>query len=428
MTRSLIALLLAVGTLVAQNAPPEGFTPLFNGRNLDGWRGRPHLDPRKEAAVSAEQRAALQANWDQDMRKHWRVENAQLVNNGKGVFLTTAREYGDFELRLDYKTVAKADSGIYLRYCPQVQIWDTTKAGGKWNRGADKGSGGLWNNQKHPRFPLHVADRPFGKWNHLRIRMIGSRVSVWMNDLFIVDDAIMENYFDRKAPVSARGAIQLQTHGGEIRFRNLFLRTIEAEEANRTLAQRDAKKFRSVFNGRSFDGWAGPLDNYVIVDGAMKCKPGKGGTIYTKAEYEDFVARIEFKLPPGGNNGLAIRYPGKGDTAYVGMCELQVLDNTDKKFARLKEWQYHGSVYGMVPAHRGFLRPVGTWNFQEVTIRGSTIRVELNGNIILDADLGKIDKPISGHGHQGRTRTRGHFGFAGHNDPVMYRNVKIRKL
>lgn len=424
----LISLLTAVLAAQDDNVPPAGFVPLFNGVDLTGWRGRPHLDPKREAAMSAEERRQTQTKWNADRDAHWRVENGAIVNDGKGVFLTTEKEYGDFELLVDYKTVADADSGIYLRYVPQVQIWDTTEAGGKWNLGADKGSGGLWNNKRHANRPLQHADRPFGEWNRLRIRMVGSRVSVWMNGLFIVDNAILENYFDRARPVPTRGAIQLQTHGGEIQWRNVFIHEIDSLEANRILSQRAREGFETVFNGKDFTGWAGPTDHYVIDDGAIRCQPRKGGTIYTKESYGDFCARFEFKLPPGGNNGLAIRYPGQGDTAYVGMCELQVLDNTHEKYARLKEWQYHGSAYGLAPAHRGFLRPTGSWNFQEVTVQGSSITVELNGYVILETDLSKIENPVSGRKHPGRTRTEGHFGFAGHNDPVSFRNVMIRKL
>ena len=408
--------------------PPAGFTTLFNGRDLTGWRGRPHLDPRTEAGWSDEERAEKQAAWDAEVAQHWSVENGELVNDGHGAYLTTLEDFGDFELQLDYKTVAQADSGIYLRNNPQVQIWDTTEAGGKWNIGADKGSGGLWNNQTHANRPLVHADNPFGEWNTLRMVMVGEKLTIWLNGKMTVEWTTMENYFDRNAPLFARGPVQLQTHGGEIRFRNLFVRRISAEEANWMLGSRDTEGFQPVFNGLDLTGWSGPTDNYVVEQGTLRCKAGSGGTIYTNQEYADFEARLEFRLPPGGNNGLAIRYPGKGDTAYVGMCELQVLDNTAKKYAGLKEYQFHGSVYGQKAAHRGFLRPVGQWNFQQVRVQGSRITVELNGTVILDQDLSEIEKPPSGHEHPGRTRTSGHFGFAGHNDPVAFRAVQIREL
>jgi len=410
--------------------PPEGFRALLNGKDLTGWHGMATIDPRKLAAMSEEERAKKRAADMEDFAKHWRVENGDLVNDGQGVYATTDDELGDIELHIDYKTVAKADSGIYLRAMPQVQIWDYTKEGGKWNLGADKGSGGLWNNSPGApgKDPLVLADKPFGEWNHFRILQVGERTTVYLNDKLVVDHARMENLWDRKKPLPAKGPIQLQTHGGEIRWRNIFVRPILADEANKMLAGHKADGFVSVFNGKDFDGWAGPVENYEVKDGAIMCKPGKGGTIYTKDKYADFVARVEFKLPPGGNNGLAIRYPGKGDTAYVGMCELQVIDSDHARYAKLDPRQFHGSAYGMVPAERGYLRPTGEWNFQEVTVQGSRVKVELNGTVILDADLSQVTDFMANHPHPGKDLREGHFGFAGHSDPVQFRNVRIKRL
>jgi hypothetical protein len=198
-----------------------------------------------------------------------------------------------------------------------------------------------------------------------------------------------------------------------------------------TAAAADKDGFTPVFNGKDFTGWAGLVDNYEVVNGAIVCKKGKGGTIFTKEEYGDFSVRLEFNVPAGGNNGLAIRYPGSGDTAYVGMCELQVLDdNYDKVRGKIDPRQAHGSAYGMVAAKRGFQKPNGEWNQQEVTVKGSTIKVVLNGTVILDTDLAKVD-PASFMGkskHPGLTRTKGHFGFAGHGDAVQFRNVSIKRL
>ncbi len=408
--------------------PPPGFRSLFSGRDLAGWRGRPHLDPRQEAAWSPEERARHQVEWQTDLERHWRVEDGTIVNDGQGVFLTTKEDFGDVELLLEYRTVPLADSGIYLRATPQVQIWDTTEAGGKWELGADKGSGGLWNNQRWPRDPLVRADRPFGEWNSLRILQVGARTSVWLNGRLVVDHVPMENYWDRSLPLFPRGPIQLQTHGGEIRFRRLFLREIPPVEANAILAAHGDAAFLPVFDGRDLQGWAGAVDGWTVEDGDLVCRPGHGGTIFTEAEYGDFVARFEFLLPPGGNNGVAIRYPGQGDTAYVGMCEVQILDDDHPSYAGLQPWQCHGSIYGMVPAHRGHLRPPGTWNFEEITVQGGRIRVELNGTIITEADLDAIEKTADGKDHPGRTRRRGYFGFAGHRDPVRFRHIRIRPL
>ena len=419
----------AAPSATAATAPP-GFTALFNGRDLSGWRGGDTFDHRKLLAMPEAERQAQIDKWTATMRAHWRAENDELVNDGQGAYATTEKDYGDIELLLEYRTVPKADSGIYLRGCPQVQIWDYTEQA-KFNIGANKGSGGLWNNSAGApgKDPLLRADKPFGEWNQFRIVMVGSRVSVWLNGKQVVDHALMENYYDRKTPVPARVPILLQILCGEIRWRNIFLREIPSEEAHRLLASKGDEGFTSIFNGRDFEGWAGPVGEYEIKDGTLMCQRGKGGTIYTKDEYADFVARLEFKLPRGGNNGLAIRYPGKGDTAYVGMCELQVLDNTGPDYAgKLDPRQYHGSVYGIVPAQRGYLRPVGEWNFQEVTVKGSTIRVELNGTVILDADISKVTEYMANSPHPGKDRTSGYFGFAGHNDPVQFRAVRIKRL
>jgi hypothetical protein len=414
------------------NEPPRGFTALFNGKDLSGWHGMVQFDPRKLAAMGDEERSRKLAGETEDARKHWSVADGELINDGHGAYLTSDKEYGDIELLIDYKTVPKADSGIYLRGTPQVQIWDSTKDGPSFTRGADKGSGGLFNNRLDSpgRDPLVRADRPFGEWNHLRIIQVGARTTVYFNDRLVVDHAIMENFWDkeRKEPLFARGQIQLQTHGGEIRWRNIYLREIPANEANALLARHGAEGFQPAFDGKDLNGWAGAVENYEVADGAIRCKPGKGGVLYYDKEYGDFAARVEFRLPPGGNNGLAIRYPGQGDAAYSAMCELQILDDGAAKYAKLDPRQAHGSVYGMVPARRGFLRPVGEWNFEEVTVKGPRIKVELNGTVILDADVSQVTSFMNDRPHPGKDRTSGFFGFAGHNDPVEFRTVAIKPL
>ncbi len=428
---TLLALNLTLCALPAAPVePPAGFTALFNGQDLAGWRGGDTFDHRKYLEMPADKRAEQDAKWTEDMKKHWSAKDGEFVNDGNGKYATTEKDYGDFEFLVDYKTVPKADSGIYLRGVPQVQIWDYTEKA-KFGIGADKGSGGLWNNSAGApgKDPLVLADKPFGEWNAFRIVMVGSRVSVWLNGKLVVDHAILENYYDRKKAVPAKGPIELQTHGGEIRWRNIFIREIGSEEANKILGGKGGANFEPVFNGKDFSGWAGPLDNYDVKDEAVVCKPGKGGTIYTKKEYSDFVARMEIKIPAGGNNGLAIRYPGNGDTAYVGMCECQVLDdNYEKVHGKIDPRQAHGSAYGMVAAQRGYHHPVGEWNFEEVTVKGSTLKVELNGTIILDTDLSKTTNYMANSKHPGKDRTSGHFGFAGHNDPVMFRNITIKPL
>jgi hypothetical protein len=411
--------------------PPEGFSVLFNGTDFTNWHGLRAIDIRKLAEMTDEERVKTLADDAADLKQHWKVDNGELVNDGKGVYMTTDKEYGDMEFLIEYKLIPKGDSGIYLRATPQVQVWDFNQEADYWKHGADKGSGSLWNNgpDSPGKWPLVFADRPIGFWNSFRIRQLGDKTSVWLNGKLVVDNAPLENYYDRSKPLFPKGPIQLQTHGNEVRWRNIFIRDISAHEANALLrGNQDPEGFVSVFNGKDFSGWEGPVENYEIKDGSIVCKPEKGGTIYTKQEYGDFIARLNFKLPPGGNNGLAIRYSGSGDGAYTGMCELQVLDSDHTKYAKIDPRQTHGSAYGMVAAHRGYLRPVGQWNYEQVTVKGPTIKVELNGTTILNADLSTVTDFLDNKAHPGKDRTSGFFGFAGHNDPVEFRNISIKRL
>jgi hypothetical protein len=227
------AAVLAAGVLAGQerplNQPPSGFTALFNGKDLTGWRGRkPNYNPQEERAMSKAEISALQAIWNADRDLHWRVDavRGEIVSDGSSPHLATEQAYGDFELLVDWLMVSpNGDSGIYLRGYPQVQIWDPSNAREVKN-GADRGSGALWNNNPDSpgRFPLVKADNPVGQWNTIRVVMTGQHASVWLNGQQTVDHQIMNNYFNRSQPLVARGPIELQTHGSEMRFRNIFIR------------------------------------------------------------------------------------------------------------------------------------------------------------------------------------------------------------
>ncbi len=178
MIRALSLTVAVVASIVALSSaqavtPPKGFAALYNGKDLSGWRGGDTFDHRRWLAMPEADRATREAEWTADMRAHWSADGAELVNDGKGKYATTVREYGDFELLVDYKTVPLADSGIYLRGVPQVQIWDHTNPA-EFKNGAEKGSGGLWNNSRGApgKDPLVLADKPFGEWNHFRIVMV----------------------------------------------------------------------------------------------------------------------------------------------------------------------------------------------------------------------------------------------------------------
>ncbi len=184
--------------------------------------------------------------------------------------------------------------------------------------------------------------------------------------------------------------------------------------------------FAPLFNGKDLAGWVGDRDGYAVEGGELVCKPG--GNLYTEKEYGDFVFRFEFQLTPGGNNGLAVRAP-IGGGAYDGM-ELQILDDPADEYKDLQPYQYHGSIYGIVPAKRGFLKPTGEWNRQEVIAKGRRITVILNGETIVDADLDEATKdgPMDHKEHKGLDRATGHLGFLGHGTVVKFRNVEIKEL
>ena len=204
-------------------------------------------------------------------------------------------------------------------------------------------------------------------------------------------------------------------------FISLSVGSLQAQEAG----------FVSLFDGQSLTGWVGNKSSYLVKEGMIVIEPkgGGGGNLYTEKEYGNFILRFEFQLTPGANNGLGIHAPLEGDAAYVGK-EFQILDNEAEKYAGLQTYQYHGSLYGVMSAKRGFLRPTGEWNQQEVRINHPYVTVILNGEVILEGNYleasqsGTLDKKE----HPGLSRSRGHIGFLGHGDLVRFRNIKIKEL
>ncbi|MFM9010669.1 MAG: DUF1080 domain-containing protein [Planctomycetota bacterium] len=636
-----LALIATVATAAQPEVMPAGWTALFNGRDLAGWRGRPHFDPAKEAEGTPEERVTRQAEWNADMAAHWSVKDGVIVSDGHGVFLTTDRDHGDCELLVEWMLPAPcADSGIYLRGNPQVQIWDPA-CERDFKHGCEKGSGGLWNNPPDApgKWPAVKADKPIGAWNATRITMRGDRVTVLLNDQVVVDDAPLANYFQKGQPLPARGPIQIQTHGAPMHVRNVFVRDLgtfdlsapgwrdlgasdftnvntlpdtwtwtadgvactgepvgvirskepigdvemslewrhlsdggnsgvflwappealegiapgtlpkggievqvldhgftaqyekstgkpgdwfttdgdvfpvgtstmkpfpptspsgersfpkqrhsrgtpewnhyfiravggevrlwvnghevsggsdctpsrgylclesegapvefrrmkirEVSQPSGGPAERgDEQGFVPLFDGRTLAGWQGALEGHHVVDGELRTKPGSRGNLMTTGEYDDFELRFAFKLTPGANNGLGIRAPLTGDSAFEGM-EIQILDDGHPKHADLQPWQAHGSIYGVVAAERGCLKPAGEWNEETVVVRGTRVKVVGNGKTIVDADTAPFrdGQPTpDGRPHPGLVRTRGHIGFLGHGDEIHLRDIRIRDL
>ena len=213
-----LSLLGSLAAAAQNNTPPPAFKALFNGKDLTGWQGLVEFPQR--AKLTKEELAAKQQEANEKFLPHWTVVDGVLHYDGKGQSLQTARDYGDFELWVDWKIGPKGDTGIYLRGAPQVQIWENPV-----------GSGGLYNNRNNPSKPLKVADKPVGEWNRFRIVMKGDKVSVWLNGELVVDNVIMENYWERNQPVPGpippSGPIELQHHGNPIEFRNIYIKELD---------------------------------------------------------------------------------------------------------------------------------------------------------------------------------------------------------
>ena len=227
----------------ADNTPPEGFGTLFNGTDLTGWKGLAHGNAKERRALKADALQTAQAKADDNMREHWSVIDGILTYDGKGQSLCTAKDYGDFEFYIDWKIPPGADSGIYLRGTPQVQIWDPWDARMKdgealpttpeqwvtqYENGRNLGSGGLWNNRRWRNAPTSRADKKPGEWNTFLIRMVGKKVTIWLNGKLIVDRVELENYWDNTGvePLARADQIELQHHGSELFFRNLYIREL----------------------------------------------------------------------------------------------------------------------------------------------------------------------------------------------------------
>jgi len=410
----------------------EGFVKVFNGQDLSGWKGLV-ADPIKRSKMDAKTLADAQVKADAEAQESWKVVNGELQFQSHGNNLATVKKYGDFEMLVDWKIIddkkGVGDAGIYLRGTPQVQIWDLART----NVGAQVGSGGLYNNQTNESKPLKVADNKLDEWNTFRILMKGDRVTVYLNGQLVTDNVILENYWDRSLPIFAEEQIELQAHGSPVAYRDIYIREIPRPKPFELSAQEKKEGYKILFDGTNMHSWTGNTTDYVIEDGniAIRPKPGKGsgGNLFTKEEFSDFVYRFEFQLTPGANNGLGIRAPLEGDAAYVGM-ELQILDNDAPIYKDLKVYQYHGSVYGTIPAKRGFLKPTGEWNYEEVIAKGSKIKVILNGTVILDGDIEPFKKggTPDHQEHPGLSRASGHIGFLGHGSPVQFRNIRIKDL
>lgn len=411
-----------------------GYVSLFNGTDLTGWKGLlapPYDNPYRRRELDSKTLKALQQEADKLMSDTWKAHDGVITFNGKGRSIATVKEYGNFEMYIDWRLLSglELDAGIYLRGTPQVQIWDIART----NVGAEVGSGGLYNNHTHPSKPLRVADNALEEWNTFYIRMVDERVTVWLNGVLVTDNVVLENFWDRSLPLLLKEQIELQAHGSVVEYRDIYIHELPQTKPVQLSADEQRGGFKLLFDGTNLSNFQGDFVNYRVDDGTIHVKPrGEGfGNLYTKEQYENFVMRFEFKLTPGANNGVGVRADMGKDAAYYGM-EIQVLDHFNEIYQPgLHDYQYHGSVYGIIPTqNRNCLRPVGEWNEEEIYIKGTHVRVTLNGTVITEGDIKEAVKngTYDGNEHPGLFNKTGYIGFLGHGSELWFRNVRIKRL
>jgi len=413
----------ACGDLKADAAPSaslkqSGWVPLFNGKDLTGWKGLVG-NPVTRAKMSPAELAEAQAVADRKMREHWKVEGGVLVFDGShdGSHLCTVKDYGDFELLVDWKIEAGGDSGAYLRGSPQVQIWDPAQH--------PEGSGGLYNNKKNPSKPVKTADKPVGHWNTFRIKMVGERVTVYLNDVLVTDDVVMENYWERDKPIRPTGQIELQSHGGKLYFKNIRIREIPRAGVGET-----AGGWIPLCSGKDLTGWTCKPGSWVVEDGVLTRKGGSD--IWTEHQFGNFVLDLEFKVAKGTNSGIFFRTADIRDCVQTGI-EMQVLDSYGKGIPGKHDC---GAIYDCLAPSKNTAKPAGEWNHIVLTCRGSKISIVMNGEQIIAMDLDEWTEPHKNpDGSKNKYRTAykdmprvGHIGFQDHGKPVWYRSIRIKRL
>lgn len=373
------------------------------------------------------------------------VENGTFVCQ-KGGNLLTAKEYGDFVFRFEFLLPPGANNGLGIRtesplkdsayHGMELQILDNS---------AEK-----YQNLKPYQFHGSVYGvfpskrdaekndflKPTGQWNYQEVTACGSKITVVLNGETILQGDLAE-YKDKPTPDGKehpglhreKGFLGFLGHGDPVRFRN-----VRVKELNALTEEEKKQGYTLLFDGKELSPelWAGDIQGYPVEDGAIVCR---GKNVSTKEKFENFSFRFEFQLPPGGNNGIGFRLPTPESGGAATGFECQILDHFHEKYKDLLPYQFHGSLYFAIPAKRNpekndYLKPVGQWNYTELTNKGSRVRLTLNGKKILDVDLDEYkDKPLPGDKRpEGFDRTDGHVGFQGHRDPVRFRNIRIKKL
>ena len=402
--------------------PEAGFEPLsLEPENRNAVVGNP--ETRKAMKPKALAKAQLEA--DAAMAQKWSLTDGILTAQANAPAIQFPKQYENFEMILDWKTPGEA--GIAVRAIPQIRL------------GGVSGTGMLADDKG-----VADADNRPGNCNILYVKVVDDRITVFENDVKIVENAVMTNPDMPGEPVGICGCIELIAGTAPVEFRNVYVNELPSTPVFELSAEEAAEGFEVLFDGRSLHKWTGNTTNYVPLNGTIDvtAQYGGSGNLYTKKEYSDFVLRFEFRfIREGVNNGIGIRTPMGVDAAFEGM-EIQILDHDAPIYKDIKNYQQHGSVYGVIAAKRVKFPPLGDWNVEEIRAVGDRITVTVNGEVILD---GNIREACQGHcvgdpgekgnhymidhrNHPGLFNKSGHLGLLGHGAGIQFRNLRVLDL
>ena len=405
--------------------PAEGFVPASLAP--EAWKAVAG-DPDARRAMKPKALAKAQQEADAAAAGTWSAADGVLTGTTGAPTLGSAKEYENFSLIVEWKTDGEA--GLGIRSIPQIAL------GGR-------NAGALTGNMLHENTAPAAANRP-GEWNTMEVRVVNDRVTVVLNGITTCNNVILENTCNREIPAYTEGQILLVGGTAPVSFREMYVRELPPTPRFELSPEEAAEGFEVLFDGTSMHKWTGNTTNYVPLDGTIyvTAQYGGSGTLYTKKEYADFILRFEFQfVQEGVNNGIGIRTPMGVDAAYHGM-EIQILDHDAPIYKNLREYQQHGSVYGIIPAKRVKFPSLGTWNVEEIRAVGDRITVTVNGEVILDGDIreacqghnvapdgGKKNPYTVDHrNHPGLFNASGHIGLLGHGPGIKFRNIRIKEL
>ena len=409
-----------------QKLPEAAYAPVFGNETWSVVA----LNPVEKAAMKAKKIKKAEVAAAATAAQVWAAtETGMAYAGGAAATMGSGKNYENFELMFEWKGEGKA--GLGVRSIPQIDL------------GGEK-SGALSGNEKNKNIPIKVADNPAGDWNTVYVKVLNDRVTVNVNGVETTQNVILENVCDRNIPAFIEGQLMLIGEGTPIEFREMYIRELPSTPIFKLSAEEEKEGFEVLFDGTSMHKWTGNTVDYVPENGFIYVSAQYGGigNLYTIKEYSDFIYRFEFAFTrEGANNGVGVRTPMGVDAAYEGM-EIQILDHDAPIYKNLREYQQHGSVYGIIPAKRVKFPPLGEWNKEEIRVQGDHITVIVNGEIILD---GNIREACQGHNvsedgskrnpytvdkynHPGLFNKKGHISFCGHGTGVKFRNIRIKDL